>query len=136
MSPQSPVHALRQRLGRLRRRIRTLLTLQGLARWIAAAASVLLLFYPHPRFSRVIAGKLFSYLGARRPILGVVPEGSDMEGLIQTAGDGRMVPDWNVAGIMARLQELLGEHREGALQAPRVPEEVVRSAREQRWISF
>ena len=45
MNAPSPVRALRQRLGRLRRRIRTLLTLQGVARWIAAAALVGLLFF-------------------------------------------------------------------------------------------
>ncbi len=45
MNSPSPVRALRHRLGRLRRRIRTLLTLQGVARWIAVAALVLLLYF-------------------------------------------------------------------------------------------
>jgi hypothetical protein len=90
-----------------------------------ASASALLLFYPHPRFAKVISGKLFSYLGVRRPILGAVPPGSEMEAMIRGAGDGRMIPEWDVPGIVAQLEGLLKEHKEGRLQEPRVSEEVV-----------
>lgn len=92
-----------------------------------AGASALLLFYPHIRFARVISGKLFSYLGARRPILGVVPPGSEMEELIFQAGDGWLVPEWDEAGIRRQLNGLLEEHRHGRLQSPRVPAEAVAS---------
>ncbi len=44
-SPASPVRTLRRRLGRLRRRIRALFALQGLARWLLAAIVALLLFF-------------------------------------------------------------------------------------------
>lgn len=88
-------------------------------------ASALLLPAPHRRFRPIVLGKLFSYLGSRRPILGVVPPGSEMEDLIRRAGDGRLVPEWDVDGIRLRLEALLKEHRAGRLQAPMVPEKRV-----------
>lgn len=44
-SPPSPLRALRSRLGRLRRRIRALFVVQGLARWIVAVVVALGLFF-------------------------------------------------------------------------------------------
>lgn len=87
--------------------------------------SVLLLPAPHPRFRLILLGKLFSYLGARRPILGVVPPGSEMEALIRQAGDGRLVPEWDEEGIRRQLEALLEDHRAGRLQHLRVPEDRV-----------
>lgn len=43
--PDSPVRALRSRLGRLRSRIRALFAVQGLARWLTAAVVALFLFF-------------------------------------------------------------------------------------------
>ena len=89
-------------------------------------ATALLLFYPHERFSKVISGKLFSYLGARRPVFGVVPPGSEMDRLIREAGEGWLVPAWETPAVEERLSGLLLRHRQGTVQSPRVPEEVVR----------
>ncbi len=90
------------------------------AREAVRNASALLLPAPHPGFRRIVLGKLLTYLGARRPILGVVPSGSEMEEVIRRAADGRMVRPWEAAGVLKALEGLLEDHRAGRLQEPRV----------------
>ena len=94
-------------------------------------ASVLLLPAPLPRFRKILLGKLLTYLGARRPILGVVPKGCEMEQVLTASADIRMVRPWEAEGVKRALTALLEEHRAGTLQAPRVEEDrVLRYTRE------
>ncbi len=80
--------------------------------------SALVILNPEPEASIVLPGKLFEYLGARRPILAGVPVGSEMEALIHAYG--RLVPmrPFDASGASSALADLIRWHREGRLQAP------------------
>ncbi len=61
-------------------------------------------------------GKLYEYIGARKPILGCVPEGF-LAQCITEAGGTVVAPD-DVAGIMKAIEQLFEQFRAGALPTP------------------
>ncbi len=85
----------------------------------------MLVLLSHPREHLVVPGKLYEYLGARRPVLAAVPPGTEMDRLLRAHGDARVPDPYDVRTTYALLRTLLEEHRRGALQAPRVDERTV-----------
>jgi len=61
-------------------------------------------------------GKTYEYIGARKPILGCVPEGF-LETTILEAG-GKVVRPRDVAGIKRAIHEFYREYRAGTLKGP------------------
>lgn len=75
-----------------------------------AADALLLLAWTDPGSDGVYTGKVFEYLGARRPILATGPGGGVIERLLADTGAGTLVRDR--AAAVARLRELLRQKRE------------------------
>ena len=65
-----------------------------------------------------VAAKLMDYLGARRPIVGIISASSEMARLAADYGDLRLVDPYTEEGVAAVVEALLAEHREGLLQRP------------------
>ena len=117
LGPSQPWEAGARRLPWLR--------LDGLvspqeARLRMAGSSVLLLLHQHPAYWLAVPGKAYEYLGVRRPILAVIPRGSEMESVISRHGDARVVDLDDPVELSAAMEALLADHRAGRLQAPRV----------------
>lgn len=98
----------------------------GEAQRAMTRASALLLLLPDQAYARVISGKLLAYLGARRPVFGILPQGSEMETLVGELGEGWWVRPWARDGVREALGALLAKHREGSLQAPTGSEALLR----------
>lgn len=86
-----------------------------------ASATVIL----QPDAVRYVPGKIYEYVGARRPILAAVPRASETADLARAHGDLRLVDPLVPEGVLAALRTLLAEHRAGRLADPRVPAERV-----------
>ncbi len=97
----------------------------GEARRSMAAASVNVILLPGEPHRDRLPGKLFEYLGVLRPLLAVVPPGSEMEAMARRFGDARIVTDYRTGTVADALGGLLEEHRRGRLQAPRGTPEAV-----------
>lgn len=91
------------------------------ARRAVADASALLLLQRHPAFRVALPGKMFGYIGARRPIVALVPPGSEMEAVLRAHADVRFVRADEPDGFVAAVELLLKEHQQGRLLEPRVP---------------
>ena len=86
-----------------------------------ASASALLLLQPDPAHAPYIAGKLYEYLGARRPVVAALPAGCEAERLLRDYGDGRLVRPLSVEALEVVLSALLAQHRAAGLQGASVP---------------
>ena len=95
------------------------------AREAMAESSVLLLVRTHAGYRTILPGKAFEYIGARRPILGVVVPDSEMESLVRDHADARLVDPGRIDGLGDAVERLLAEHRAGQIQEARVPEALV-----------
>ncbi|MCS7090550.1 MAG: hypothetical protein RMN51_11365 [Verrucomicrobiota bacterium] len=81
--------------------------------------SPILLLVVSPAHDLYMPSKIVDYLGARRPILGMVPSGSEMHALLVKAGFGRYCADpGDIAGTRSLLEQLWEAYRWGTLQAP------------------
>jgi glycosyltransferase involved in cell wall biosynthesis len=96
----------------------------GQARAAMSESSVLLFLRLHPAYRDALPGKLFEYIGTRRPILAFCPAGTDMVELMRTHADARQVTPGDACGLAVEVERLLDEHAAGRLQAPRVPASV------------
>ncbi|MEX2526842.1 MAG: glycosyltransferase [Gemmatimonadota bacterium] len=107
------------------------------AREAMVDASANLVHVPGETYRAIIPGKLLEYLGARRPVLAIVPEGSEMEALGQRYGEVHLAPTGTAEEVHARLEVLWEAHRAGSLQTPRVESAVVepltRGAQARKW---
>jgi hypothetical protein len=90
-----------------------------------AESSVLLLVQRHPAYRGVIPGKLFEYVGSRRPILAVCPFESEMASLLRAYADVRLVDPGRPAEIVPSMERLLDEHRAGTLQTSHIDADAV-----------
>ena len=67
---------------------------------------------------RIVAAKLMDYLGARRPVVGIISASSEMAQLAADYGDLRLVDPYTEEGVAAVVEALLAEHREGRPARP------------------
>jgi len=75
-------------------------------------ADVLLLVVDDVKGSEgIVPGKVFEYLGSRRPVLAVSPEG-DVADLIRRTGAGEVVDRNDVPGMMTAIEGWIRERRE------------------------
>jgi hypothetical protein len=83
------------------------------------SASVLLLpLRNDPQYAPILPGKLFEYLAARRPVLGIGQEDGAMARVLFSAHAG-ITADWeNAAPIRAFLATAWRHHCEGEVPAP------------------
>ena len=82
------------------------------------SASVLLLpLRNDPQYRPILPGKLFEYLAARRPVLGIGQIDGAMARVLTAAQAGKTL-DWaDAAGIRSFLQDAWQQHREGGVPA-------------------
>jgi hypothetical protein len=96
------------------------------------AHALLLVVDDAPGSEHIVPGKVFEYIGARRPILAVGPEG-DGAALLRTTGAGRVVDRGDVEGI---AREVLALYREwsttGATAFRGDPAQVLGQSRRER----
>jgi hypothetical protein len=90
-----------------------------------ARSSAVVLLQPDPAHAQYIAGKLYEYLGSRRPVVAALPAGCEAERLIVEHGELWRLEALEEGAILAVLMRLLAEHRAGRLQGARVPVERV-----------
>lgn len=70
-------------------------------RYLLGSHALLLIIDDSPAMKSIITGKLYEYIGARRPVLAIAPEGEAAE-LIRTAGIGEVVAPMD-AGSVCRI---------------------------------
>jgi hypothetical protein len=102
------------------------LRLDGLApattvRTAVASASVNVLCRPGHEDKGIVPAKMYEYIGAKRPILGIVPAHSEMERVGRRFGDLRAVHTYTQDALEREITALIDEHRDGSLAAPTVP---------------
>jgi glycosyltransferase involved in cell wall biosynthesis len=95
------------------------------AREAMANSSALLLAQTSPAYRTVIPGKVFEYVGVRRPVISIAPPASEMSAIIRAHGDARWVSPDRLHTLGSTVEELADEHIAGTLQAPRVAETIV-----------
>ncbi len=96
-------------------------------------ADVLLLVVDDVKGSEgIVPGKVFEYIGSRRPVLAIAPEG-DVADLIRKTNAGRVVDRHDVAGMADQLAAWLEEHRRtGRVAFPGHEAEVEKLSRRDR----
>ena len=97
------------------------------AREAMAESSVMLLVQEHPAYRVALPGKIFEYIGARRPILAICPPMTEMLDVMREHADVWHVLPGDRSGLLLALEQLIDEHRAGRLQAPRVEPATVAS---------
>ena len=59
----------------------------------------------------IVTGKVFDAIGLGTPIVAIAPRGSDLEGILRTAGMGRCFTGDDIEGIAQYLKELMTGER-------------------------
>ncbi len=95
-----------------------------LARQAMADSSALLLIQRHAAYRAILPGKVFEYIGARRPIIAAVNGDSELASLLREHADVRFVAPDEPQRLQETVLKLITEHRAGALAGPRVPASV------------
>jgi len=90
-----------------------------------ARSSALLLLQPEPAHAQYIAGKLYEYLGSRRPVVAALPPACEAERLILDHGELWRLGALEEEPILEVLRRLRSAHLEGRLHGTRVPPERV-----------
>ncbi len=80
----------------------------------------------------IVPGKVFEYIGARRPVLALAPEGA-VANLVRRTGAGRVLPRDDIGAIAGAVADLYDEwRRTGATRFPGDEAEVRRLSRRER----
>jgi hypothetical protein len=87
------------------------------ARAAMTRSSANIVLVPNAQRNQHVAAKLMEYLGARRPIVGVVSNDSEMAQLGHAYGDMRLVDPYSESNVAETVARLLVEHEAGTLQA-------------------
>lgn len=90
-----------------------------------ARSSALLLLQPDPAHVQYVAGKLYEYLGSRRPVVAALPAGCEAERLVLDHGELWRLGALEEGRILAVLRRLRDAHLAGRLQGARVSAERV-----------
>jgi glycosyltransferase involved in cell wall biosynthesis len=99
---------------------------------LLGAHALLLVVDDVPGAEGIVPGKVFEYIGSRRPVLAVGPEGAVAE-LVRTTGAGWVLPRNDVSGIADAVASLYEEwSRAGTTHFPGRKEEVERLSRRER----
>jgi len=80
----------------------------------AASHVLLLIKHLNPDYRGLVPGKMYEYIGMRRPILALAPAGEARE-TIDTLNRGECVDPGDEAGISAAIERLYDRHRAGQL---------------------
>lgn len=81
-------------------------------------ATVLLLIEINSEITKgIIAGKLFEYLSAKRPILAVGPRGWDVNKILQETGAGQAFLFSNISALKEQILEYFRKYQKGELQS-------------------
>ncbi len=86
-----------------------------------SADALLLVIRDGPESAGVLTGKIFHYLGAGRPVLALVPEGSAAD-LVRKTQAGRVVAPLDVEGTLRAIEALAREKRAGKPMRGAAPE--------------
>lgn len=76
---------------------------------------LLLLEMDKPETKAIIPGKLFEYLRAKRPILAIGPQGSDIAQILDETNHGVFVTPASVTQIKAQIKTLYKKFKEGTI---------------------
>lgn len=77
---------------------------------------LLLLKHDDDRYHGLVPGKLYEYLGARRPVLAIVPEGEAAD-IVRDNRRGEVAPIGNARAIADRISEMYGLFLDGSLES-------------------
>jgi len=89
---------------------------------------LLLIKHDDERYRGLVPGKLYEYIGARRPILGVVPEG-EAAAIIRELGRGEVAPIDRPEAVADALGTMFDHYRRGGLERAYSLDEVPRYSR-------
>jgi glycosyltransferase involved in cell wall biosynthesis len=92
----------------------------GAARQAIAASNAAVLLQHFPGRAQVVSGKAFEYIGARRPIIAVLPPGCEMAKILAACADARIVASYDVDDLAAQLERVIAEHSAGLLREPKI----------------
>lgn len=98
-------------------------------REMASATLLLLTIEDWPHAEAIVTGKLYEYLAAGRPVLGIGPPGGDAAAILRQTGAGRMFAREDVAGIAAHLGALYEAWERGGRLDGASPEAAARFSR-------
>jgi glycosyltransferase involved in cell wall biosynthesis len=77
---------------------------------------LLLLEMDRPETKAIIPGKIFEYLQARRPIIAIGPEGSDMEAILTSTKSGQFFTPQNKPAVKAHILACYNQYLQDDLQ--------------------
>jgi glycosyltransferase involved in cell wall biosynthesis len=76
---------------------------------------LLLIKHADPAYDGLVPGKLYEYIGMRRPILALAPPGEARD-LVRSLARGEVVDPGDEPAVAAAIAGLLAKHRAGALE--------------------
>jgi hypothetical protein len=76
---------------------------------------LLLIKHTNPVYNGIVPGKLYEYIGARRPILALSPEGEASD-IVRRLGRGEIASQDDPERIAERIEKMHRKHLEGTLE--------------------
>ncbi len=76
---------------------------------------LLLIKHTNPVYDGIVPGKLYEYIGVRRPILALSPEGEASD-IVRRFERGEVAPQDDPDRIADRIEKMYGKHRGGTLE--------------------
>ena len=79
--------------------------------YLLSSDANLLLIDESKDISKIVPGKVFEYLGAKRPIIGIGTKGSDVEKILLETGCGKLESHSNIEGIKNIILEFYNNYK-------------------------